>query len=86
MPEQILKSNLAKLREELGQQRQLDAETRQELAEIAATIERLLHAAEPNYGEAQASLEDAALRFEAGHPTFAKILSEVTDALAKLGI
>ena len=86
MPEQILKSNLAKLREELGQQRQLDAETRQELAEIAATIERLLHASEPNYGEAQASLEDAALRFEAGHPTFAKILSEVTDALAKLGI
>ena len=86
MPEQQLKSNLAKLREELGLQRQLDADTRKELAEIADAIERLLQTPKPDYEEAQASLEDAALRFEAGHPTFAKILSEVTDALAKLGI
>lgn len=31
-------------------------------------------------------IDSAAVKFEAEHPQFARILSEVTDALAKIGV
>jgi len=86
MSKETLRQNLSRLREELADPDDLDDETRQQLAEIADTIERVLHERSPDYGEAHASIEDAALGFEARHPRFSGILSEVTDALAKLGI
>jgi hypothetical protein len=82
----MLKDNLDKLRAELATPDHLDRETRQQLAEIADTIERVLDESEPDYEKAHASVQEATLRFEARHPAFARILSEVTDALAKLGI
>ena len=86
MPEQALKTNLEKLRNELAHPGSLDEETRQQLADVAATIESLLQADSPDYQQAHANIQDAALRFEASHPAFSRIMSEVTDALAKLGI
>ena len=85
MPEQTLKNNLAKLRRELDVAESLVEDTRRELADVADSIEHLLEAPEPDYASARADLETSALRFEARHPTFSRILSEVTDALAKLG-
>jgi hypothetical protein len=86
MPTHTLRDNLARLRAELAHPERLDGETRKELVEIADTIERVLHEPEPNYREASTNVESAALRFEARHPAFSRILSEITDALAKLGI
>lgn len=86
MPEQALKTNLQKLRSELANPGSLDDETRRQLADVAETIESLLQADSPDYQEAHDSIQDAALRFEANHPAFSRIMSEVTDALAKLGI
>jgi hypothetical protein len=86
MPEQALKANLEKLRSELANPGSLDDDTRQQLAEVAQTIESLLQAESPDYQQAHASIQDTALRFEASHPAFSRIMSEVTDALAKLGI
>ena len=86
MAEEQLKTNLKQLRAELETRTGLDDDTRQELSAIADTIERVLHDPKADYLEAHASAEDAALRFEARHPAFARILSDVTDALAKLGI
>ena len=86
MPEQALKANLEKLRSELANPGKLDDDTRQQLAAVAETIESLLEADSPDYQEARASMQDAALKFEASHPAFSRIMSEVTDALAKLGI
>lgn len=86
MPKQTLKQNLEKLRSQLNATRELDAETREELAAVADSIERILHEPEGDHHEAFERIEDAALSFEARHPAFARILSEVTDAIAKLGI
>ena len=86
MTEQTLKSSLTQLREQLARPNDLDPETRRQLAEVADTIERVLGESSPDYEEAHASIQDVALGFEARHPAFSRILSDVTDALAKLGI
>jgi len=85
MTRESLHQNLEALREQLQHAHDLDAKTRRELTEIAETIDEVLEADNPDYQSAQQRIEDAALEFEARHPTFAGILSEVTDALAKLG-
>ena len=85
MTRESLHQNLEALREQLQHAHDLDAATRRELTEIAETIDEVLEAENPDYQSAQQRIEDAALEFEARHPTFAGILSEVTDALAKLG-
>lgn len=86
MSEETLKSSLAKLREQLSRPEHIDETTRAQLAEVADTIERVLEESDPDYHEAHANVESIALDFEARHPRFARILSDVTDALAKLGI
>jgi hypothetical protein len=86
MTEQTLKDSLRELREHLARPETIDPDTRRQLADVADTIERLLDEPAPDYQEAHASIEDVALGFEARHPAFSRILSEVTDALAKLGI
>ena len=86
MPKETLKNNLELLRRELKDSDEIDDELRQELSEVAATIERILDEPAPDYQSARRSLERRALRFEADHPAFSRVLSEVTDALAKLGI
>jgi hypothetical protein len=86
MPKQTLKANLDQLRELLAEPDKLDENTRQQLADVADTIEGVLDETDPDYRAAHVSIEDAALGFEARHPAFSRILSEVTDALAKLGI
>jgi phosphoglycolate phosphatase-like HAD superfamily hydrolase len=86
MPEQTLKRSLEALRRELEQPGDLDAELRQQLADVADSIEEVLESSVPDYQRAHEETRSAALRFEAEHPSFARVLSEVTDALAKLGI
>jgi hypothetical protein len=86
MSEQTLKTSLDQLRKQLAHPEELDEETRRQLADVADTIERVLEEPEPDYGEAHASVQSIALGFEARHPRFSRILSDVTDALAKLGI
>jgi hypothetical protein len=86
MPEQTLKTHLDQLRQHLADPASLDEDTRRQLAEVADTIETVLDESDPDYGAAYSSIEEAALRFEARHPAFSRILSDVTDALAKLGI
>ena len=86
MTKQALQATLTELRAELEQTDTLDEATRLQLNEIADEIERVLEQKAPDYESAQARVEAATLRFEAEHPYFARILSEVTDALSKLGI
>lgn len=86
MSEQTLKRSLETLRQELERPGDLDAELRQQLADVADSIEQVLESSVPDYHRAHENAQSAALRFEAEHPSFARVLSEVTDALAKLGI
>jgi hypothetical protein len=87
-PTQTLKRNLDRLHDELRSTRPLDPETREMLETVARDIERTLqgeHDAD-SVRERLDRLERAALRFEAEHPAFSSILSEITDALAKIGV
>lgn len=86
MPKQTLKQNLTKLRAQLANPEELDEDTRLQLAEVADTIERILEEPPADYREAYDNIENVALGFEARHPRFARILSDITDAIAKLGI
>ena len=86
MPKETLKRNLARLNEELAASDTLDAKTRAQLSQVVDDIEQLL-ADEGGDGEnIGRRIAAAAYRFEAGHPNLARIMSEVTDALAKLGV
>lgn len=86
MSMQALKSNLEALRAELKSADNLDPGTRDQLSELADEIESILDETASDHESTRQRTEDAALRFEAEHPRFASLLSEVTDALAKLGI
>ena len=86
MPQKALKTHLDSLRSELAQADSLDAETRQMLAELAASIEKTLSSTATNHDSLRERIESTTLEFEARHPNFSRILSEVSDTLAKLGV
>lgn len=86
MPKNTLRQNLEHVHRELAKPRAMDAETRELLADIAADIERVLAEERPEDAGLADRVETATVRFEASHPNLARALSEVTDALAKLGI
>lgn len=87
MPKEDLKRQLDRLRAELDDAPELDADTRSTLEALASDIERTLDEqadAEPH--TVRERFQDATLRFEAEHPRFARVLGEITDALAKIGV
>jgi formate dehydrogenase maturation protein FdhE len=86
VPKNTLRRNLERLHRELASGEPMDAETRALLARIAEDIEQVLDESPPEDGGLGDRLENATIRFEASHPRLARALSEVTDALAKLGI
>jgi hypothetical protein len=85
MSEESLRRHLEALRGELAATRKLDGDTRAKLDRLADEIDAALGADEPDYGLLRGRVADATLRFEAEHPRFARVLSDVTDTLAQLG-
>jgi hypothetical protein len=85
---EALRRTLDRLHEELASARSLDPETREMLETVANDIERTLRGEHDpdSVRERLDRLEGAALRFEAEHPSFARVLTEVTDALTKIGV
>jgi len=81
-----LKRQLARLRAELAAAPELDAETRTLLDAVASDIERTLEGRHDEPHTVRERVEGATVRFEAEHPRFARVLTEVTDALAKIGV
>jgi hypothetical protein len=86
MPKETLKAHLEALRRELGTARTLDADTREQLVQVAEEIDEVLAAQQPDYASLRERIALAALRFEAAHPRFAGVLNDMTDTLAKLGL
>ncbi|HEX7082014.1 MAG TPA: DUF4404 family protein [Gammaproteobacteria bacterium] len=81
-----LKRHLGRLHDELAAAKTLDAETRAQLEAVAADIERTLEGRHEAPHSVRERIERVTLRFEAEHPRLAGVLSEVTDALAKIGV
>ena len=86
VPKESLNRQLELLHDELESADALDAETRESLSRLAADIEYVLNDEAANPESVARRVEEAALRFEASHPSLARVFGEVTDALAKLGI
>ena len=84
MSKQKLQRHLAELRREIDGA-SLGADTHERLERLADEIEQALEDEEPDYESVRERVEDAMLTFEAEHPRFSRLLSEVTDTLAKLG-
>jgi hypothetical protein len=81
-----LQEHLEQLRSELASTEELDSDTRALLEETAGDIEHALHEDSLRPSSFTGRLEAAALDFEADHPALARVLREVADALAKLGV
>jgi hypothetical protein len=79
-----LRQHLDELHAELTSTETLDPETRAMLEEVARDIEQVLEGGTDD--SVRGRVEGAAVRFEAEHPRFARLLSEVTDTLAKIGV
>lgn len=79
---QRLTQLLAELEDELGNERALDADTRELLARLSSDIERLTEEGDSPLKRAR-QLES---RFAATHPVAERIARELADTLAKMGI
>ena len=91
MPDKALKQQLTELHAELASANNLDPALRRQLRDVADDIERLLAAETASeetstVGQLQTRVEEATVEFEADHPRFARILGDLADTLAKLGI
>ena len=91
MDPETLSVQLAKLREDLKGARELDPQSRQQLAEVLADIQRLMAvqgsaAPPPTRSSLADRLENIAVRFEAGHPTLAASSRRLIDLLGTAGL
>lgn len=86
MPREELKRQLDRLHAELAAAPELDAETREMLEAVAKEIERTLEGRHDEPHTVRERVEGATVRFEAEHPRFARVLGEIADALAKIGV
>jgi len=90
MPDRLdrIRATLSELETELGSPDSLDDETREELAAAAAEIAAALRRGKRSEKTRQAenSLQDRLVEFEAQHPQLAGIVTRLIDGLGQLGI
>jgi len=83
-----LRATLSELEAELRSVESLDDTTREELAQAAAEIAASLRRGKrsPQTRQAEDSLQNRLVEFEAANPQLAGIVSRLLDGLAQLGI
>ncbi len=86
MPRETLREDLRRLHTELRSVEDLDEDLHTLLRQVAGDIEEALGKDVNETRTHRPQLEALATRFEAGHPRLARILSELTDTISKLGI
>lgn len=91
MPKKALQQHLSELHDELATTGDLDPALRRQLRNVADDIEILLgEETAPETatagGQLQGRVQQATVDFEAEYPRLARILGDLADTLAKLGI
>jgi hypothetical protein len=83
-----LRASLSELQQELDSVDSLDDATREQLAEAAAEIAATLRRGKRTEQTSQAenSLKDRIVDFEASHPQLAIVVGRLLDGLGQLGI
>jgi Domain of unknown function (DUF4404) len=85
---QRLQKLLRELHTELNSAEAIDADARTQLQDLARDIQVVVDSAADGNGQqgGEHQLQQAVLQFETEHPRIAGILSQIADALARLGI
>ena len=89
MEKENLRKLIASLQEELSAAESVDEQSRALLRKLTQDIDNLAAgggAPESSPESTAGQLEEAALKFETEHPKLSMALSEIVDALGKLGI
>lgn len=87
MSSEQLRASLEALRQELEAPEALGAEDRTLLEQAANDIERVLDEEDATTPDSvRDSFEQAAVSFEVEHPRMARVMGEIVDVLAKMGI
>lgn len=81
-----LKQQLISLHGELERSDSLDGDLRALLRQLNADIERLLDQGPDESDDLSSQVQEAAANFAADHPRAERLLREIADTLAKLGI
>lgn len=83
MPQQQLKEQLEQLHRTLAEHPQLDSDTQALLQKIAADIDGIEGAEQPELTEL---VQEQAVRFEQEHPTLAEVLRQIVETLGRIGV
>ncbi len=89
MDKEQLQKTLADLHEELSAMDSIDGSSRALLQQLMGDIQEIISKSKPELDEranATAQLEAVAVKFKSEHPRLSMALSEIVDALGKLGI
>lgn len=91
MDRQELLKTLQALHADLSTTERVDPQAERLLRKVTADIERLLDEEQPSPEEDDSSslsgkLQEMVLEWEAEHPRIARVIGQVADALANLGI
>lgn len=87
MPATKLREQLEAIRRELARPDAVDDANRALLEDLAADIERVLDEEDETTPETvRDRIKKAAVDFEAEHPRIARVMNEIVEALARMGI
>lgn len=87
MASERLQESLRALHRELADPEAVDEANRKLLEQVAEDIERVLDDEDETTPDSvRGRFEKMAVDFEAEHPRFARVMNEVVDALARMGI
>jgi metal-dependent amidase/aminoacylase/carboxypeptidase family protein len=84
--EKALREDLEKLRRELHEGPELDAETRETLAGLAQEIEEAIERSGGREDTLSERLRTATERFEESHPSLTAVVGRLADMLSGVGI
>ena len=83
MPEQALKQQLQALHQALGDNPELDSETRQLMQQVSQDIENMDQADAQDIAQ---GLQEQVIHFDHDHPTLAAVVRQIIDTLGRMGV
>jgi ABC-type transporter Mla subunit MlaD len=81
-----IRETLTRLREELQHAEGIDADSRRKMEELHRDLEQLNDADDPDVDSLLDRARELETRFAADHPTLERIVRDLADTIAKMGI
>ena len=81
-----IRETLTRLRQELQRAEGLDVDSRRKMEELHHDLEQLNEADDPDVDSLLSRARELETRFAADHPTLERIVRDLADTIAKMGI